>query len=453
HEEKLFCFPEGHPAICRTELGQALLGQERLLRWFSEQFGGLVVRSARSRREDVVWSGGDVVPCPVFAFFMEVLLVVACHVLARSCLWFLWWYLVVVVRLPCMGSLPVRLVAEAMGCLFSGLSGPAVWAHSTRWFTSCERDGGVRRIQVATALVVEFLLPLSWVVVCMRATCRTLDRHADVNKLGQALLGQRRLLWRFSRRFGGLVVRSARSHREDVVWSGGDAVPCLIFTFFMEVLPVVACHVLAQSCLWFPWWYLMVVDAAHSTSILVDFATLEIPEVVFLPPLHSLIMESAIGPLIFERFARVMGRISVQKGNSLAFHRFIYWEYHQGHIKSDVLAPLLSECERLSPSDWERHYPLTAQQLLDLNASQARSNQPPLSAAEFLDLNSIHLVRDPFDMWVERYKVYVSMKKELKRQQIFYPISIDQFLQHASFGTSSTYKMSLGKDEYGNFME
>ncbi|MQL84393.1 hypothetical protein Taro_016894 [Colocasia esculenta] len=91
--------------------------------------------------------------------------------------------------------------------------------------------------------------------------------------------------------------------------------------------------------------------------------------------------------------------------------------------------------------------------LLDLNASQARSNQPPLSAAEFLDLNSIHLVRDPFDMWVERYKVYVSMKKELKCQQIIYPISIDQFLQHASFGTSSTYKMSLSKDEYGNFVE
>ncbi|MQL84481.1 hypothetical protein Taro_016988 [Colocasia esculenta] len=123
------------------------------------------------------------------------------------------------------------------------------------------------------------------------------------------------------------------------------------------------------------------------------------------------------------------------------------------HIKSDVLAPLLSECERLSPSDWERLYPLTAQQLLDFNASQDRSNQPPLSAVQFLDLNSIHLVRDPFDMWVERYKVYISMKKELKHQQIFYPISIDQFLQHASFGTSSTYKMSLGKDEYGNFVE
>ncbi|MQM22000.1 hypothetical protein Taro_055047 [Colocasia esculenta] len=184
-----------------------------------------------------------------------------------------------------------------------------------------------------------------------------------------------------------------------------------------------------------------------------DFATLEIPNVVFLPPLHSLVMESAVGPIIFERFARVMGHISVQKGNSLAFHRFVYREYNQGHIKSDVLAPILSECERLSPSDQEKLYLLTAQQLVDLNASQARSNQPPLSGAEFLDLNSIHLVRDPFDTWVERYKVYVAMKRELKANQIFYPISVDQFLQHASFGTSIFYKMSLGQNEYGTFVE
>ncbi|MQM13966.1 hypothetical protein Taro_046893, partial [Colocasia esculenta] len=161
---------------------------------------------------------------------------------------------------------------------------------------------------------------------------------------------------------------------------------------------------------------LLASDTAHTTSIQVDFATLEIPDVVLLPPLHSLVMESAVGPIIFKRFARVMGCISVQKGNSLAFHIFVYQEYHQGHIKSDVLAPLLSECEWLSPSDWERFYPLTAQQLLDLNASLARSNQPPLSAAHFLDLNSIHLVRDPFDMWVERYKVFISMKMELKHR-------------------------------------
>ncbi|MQL88568.1 hypothetical protein Taro_021137 [Colocasia esculenta] len=134
-------------------------------------------------------------------------------------------------------------------------------------------------------------------------------------------------------------------------------------------------------------------NAAHSTSIQVDFATFEIPDVVFLPPLYSLVMESAVGPLIFERFARVMGRISVQKGNSLAFHRFTGKDFTLSLLSSFLISMLL------------------------------------------------------------RYKVYILMKKELKHQQIFYPISFDQFLQHASFATSSTYKMSLGKDEYGNFVE
>ncbi|MQM11689.1 hypothetical protein Taro_044598 [Colocasia esculenta] len=47
---------------------------------------------------------------------------------------------------------------------------------------------------------------------------------------------------------------------------------------------------------------------AHTHSIAVDFATLEIPDVVFLPPIHSLVMESSVGTLIFERYARVMAR-------------------------------------------------------------------------------------------------------------------------------------------------
>ncbi|MQL77742.1 hypothetical protein Taro_010154 [Colocasia esculenta] len=192
---------------------------------------------------------------------------------------------------------------------------------------------------------------------------------------------------------------------------------------------------------------------AHTSSIQVDFATLEIPDVVFLNPLHSLVMESAVGTMIFERFAMVMGRISVQKGGSVSFHIFVFREYHQGHIRSDVLAPLLSECEHLSPSEWEQLYPLIAQQLTALNVSQARSGQPPLPAAEFLDLNSIHLVRDPYETRVERYKVYMAMKKELKQHQIFYPITIDKFLQHASFSTSTFYKSSLGSNEYGSFIE
>ncbi|MQM14629.1 hypothetical protein Taro_047563 [Colocasia esculenta] len=69
---------------------------------------------------------------------------------------------------------------------------------------------------------------------------------------------------------------------------------------------------------------------------------------------------------------RVMGRIKVQKGYLMAFHRFLFREYHQGHVSAEVLAPALSECERLNPKDWIRFYPLSAQQLSDLNESRAR---------------------------------------------------------------------------------
>ncbi|MQM20533.1 hypothetical protein Taro_053555 [Colocasia esculenta] len=43
--------------------------------------------------------------------------------------------------------------------------------------------------------------------------------------------------------------------------------------------------------------------------------------------------------------------------------------------------------------------------LADLNASQAKIIKPPVSAGDFLDMNSIHLVRNPFAISVERYKV------------------------------------------------
>ncbi|MQL96123.1 hypothetical protein Taro_028791 [Colocasia esculenta] len=124
-----------------------------------------------------------------------------------------------------------------------------------------------------------------------------------------------------------------------------------------------------------------------------------------------------------------------------------------GFIKSDVLAPLLSEYERLSPSEWEKHYHLVAQQLDTLNSSLVRSGKPSLSAEEFLQLNSINLVQDPFAIWIERYKVYEPLKRELKQHKIFYPISIDKFLQHSSFGTTSLYRSSFAKDEYVNFIE
>ncbi|MQM08936.1 hypothetical protein Taro_041796 [Colocasia esculenta] len=186
---------------------------------------------------------------------------------------------------------------------------------------------------------------------------------------------------------------------------------------------------------------------AHTDAIKVDFATLKLPEVVFLPPLHSLIMDSYVGSIIFEHFARVMGRIHVQRGNLVAFNRFLFREYIQGHISSEVLAPLLSKCERLSPTEWARFYPLSAQQLDDLNASQAREHKPSVLAAEFLDMNSIHLVRDPFAVWVERYKVYVAMRLELKQKQIFYPVSIDQFLSYASFGKIMLFLFVLRRED------
>ncbi|MQM11144.1 hypothetical protein Taro_044047 [Colocasia esculenta] len=191
----------------------------------------------------------------------------------------------------------------------------------------------------------------------------------------------------------------------------------------------------------------------HSEAIQVDFATLQVPEKILLPPIHSLVMDSSVGSIIFERFARVMGRIKVQKGLQVAFHRFLFREYHQGHVSAEVLAPILSECERLTPSDWARFYPLSAQQLLVLNECQAREGHPPVSEAIFLDMNSIHLVQDPFQIWVERYKVYVALCQELKAKQNFYPISVDQFLARASFGSISFKSISLDRDAYANFLD
>ncbi|MQM10909.1 hypothetical protein Taro_043810 [Colocasia esculenta] len=144
-------------------------------------------------------------------------------------------------------------------------------------------------------------------------------------------------------------------------------------------------------------------DATHTEDIQVDFATLLLPDTIFLPPIHSLVMESSVGPIIFECFAIVISRIKVQKGYMVAFHIFLFREYHQGHVSAEVLAPILE-------------------------------GKPLVSAATFLDMNSIHLVLDPFRTWVERYTVYVAMRLELRVKQLFYPVSIDQFLACASFG-------------------
>ncbi|MQL78438.1 hypothetical protein Taro_010868 [Colocasia esculenta] len=79
------------------------------------------------------------------------------------------------VRLPDVGNLPVRLVAEAM--VFARvvrLGGPPGWAQSAHRFSACERDRGMRRVLNVTALVAVFLLPPLSADVCMRAKCRAL---------------------------------------------------------------------------------------------------------------------------------------------------------------------------------------------------------------------------------------------------------------------------------------
>ncbi|MQM08308.1 hypothetical protein Taro_041164 [Colocasia esculenta] len=112
-------------------------------------------------------------------------------------------------------------------------------------------------------------------------------------------------------------------------------------------------------------------------SFKVDLATLQIPDTVFFPKLHSLVMDSSVGPVIFERFACVI------------------------------------ECERLSLTDWEKHYNQSALQLESLNSSLFKAGKPTLTAEAFLDLNSINLVQEPYDQWVERYKLFMALKKDL----------------------------------------
>ncbi|MQL93169.1 hypothetical protein Taro_025808 [Colocasia esculenta] len=78
----------------------------------------------------------------------------------------------------------------------------------------------------------------------------------------------------------------------------------------------------------------------------------------------------------------------------------------------------------------------------------ARSNQPLLTPGDFLDANSLHLVWDSFMKWEEWYRVFLELKKELRQHQVFYPFKITQFLQFASFGCFTSYKVALRNDKY-----
>ncbi|MQL77423.1 hypothetical protein Taro_009827 [Colocasia esculenta] len=91
-------------------------------------------------------------------------------------------------------------------------------------------------------------------------------------------------------------------------------------------------------------------------------------------------------------------------------------------------------------------------QLFDINEAHAREGKPTISPATFLDMNSIHLVDDPFKVWEERYKVYVALHKALRDNHNHYPVTMDQFLSCASFGTRRFLKMNMDKDAYADLL-
>ncbi|MQL91729.1 hypothetical protein Taro_024355 [Colocasia esculenta] len=185
----------------------------------------------------------------------------------------------------------------------------------------------------------------------------------------------------------------------------------------------------------------------------VDFSNLKVDSPVLLPKLHSLVFDSDAGSHAFDMFAKQMGRMSAKQGRMPSFLRFIFREYHSGRISSQVLGPLISECERLSPSAWETLYKESHLQLQAINSSLFRQNKPILSAEAFLDLNSINPIQEIYVQWAARYTAFYALKKDLLDQKIFYPISLDRFLLRASVGKSTYFKFILNKDQYGEFLD
>ncbi|MQM23604.1 hypothetical protein Taro_056670 [Colocasia esculenta] len=185
----------------------------------------------------------------------------------------------------------------------------------------------------------------------------------------------------------------------------------------------------------------------------VDFANLKVDSPVLLLNLHSLVFDSDAGSHAFDMFAKKMGRMSAKQGRMPSFLRFIFREYHSGRISSQVLAPLISECERLSPSVWETLYKEPHLQLQAINSSLICQAKPILSAEAFLDLNSINPIQEIYVQWAAKYTAFYALKKDLLDQKIFYPISLDRFLHRASFGKSTYFRFILDRDQYGEFLE
>ncbi|MQL89239.1 hypothetical protein Taro_021812, partial [Colocasia esculenta] len=71
----------------------------------------------------------------------------------------------------------------------------------------------------------------------LRFSCEACSLGDPLLRAGEALLGQEELLRQFSGRFDALMVFLACSHREDVVWSGGNAERSPVFAFFVKTLP------------------------------------------------------------------------------------------------------------------------------------------------------------------------------------------------------------------------
>ncbi|MQL75794.1 hypothetical protein Taro_008170, partial [Colocasia esculenta] len=103
-------------------------------------------------------------------------------------------------------------------------------ARSARWFTECERDGGVGRVLNASVAGVALRLPLFGVDACKRTVCRTRGGAADVwsgkatpeavairasassARPGKELLRLCWAIWRFGE---VLVTLSTRGRREE----------------------------------------------------------------------------------------------------------------------------------------------------------------------------------------------------------------------------------------------
>ncbi|MQL89673.1 hypothetical protein Taro_022237, partial [Colocasia esculenta] len=114
-------------------------------------------------------------------------------------------------------------------------------------FSACERDRGVCPVLNAKALVVAFLLPLLSGDVCIHAKCRALGGLLTSGLRRRRSARPREAAARVFWRFEVLVEFSARSLREDVVWSGGNAERTPIFAFFAKCGTVEVCVVFLDT--------------------------------------------------------------------------------------------------------------------------------------------------------------------------------------------------------------